>query len=225
MLITTLSAKRLPAGGLSGDFSLQKIQCIGKFSSVDVGTYIDDVICKIEDNSGSSTALYYHSDRQFYVRGLTDSTGAIKELYAYSVYGKQTVMDATGIGIVLTETAEDNSYGFTGRYLDDETGLWYFSDDKVIPATFRKITLSIKLGGANAPGSPLYALGFNSGKLNFLLLTGRNFGEIEKPNLFFHSALYSKVHKLFSEMLRAPTKVSHSTTSTTFTIGVYPGFL
>ena len=29
-------------------------------------------------------------------------------------------------GIVLTGTAEDNNYGFTGRYLDDETGLWYF---------------------------------------------------------------------------------------------------
>ena len=33
-------------------------------------------------------------------------------------------MDATGI--VLTGTAEDNNYGFTGRYLDSETGLWYF---------------------------------------------------------------------------------------------------
>ena len=127
MLITILSAKRLPVNQLSGDrvdVTLHEMPLIGKFSSVDVVTYVDDIICKVEDISGSPTPLYYHSERQFNVRGLTDSTGAVKELYAYSVYGKQTVMDATGV--VLAGTAEDNNYGFTGRYLDAESDLWYF---------------------------------------------------------------------------------------------------
>lgn len=87
-------------------------------------TYIDDILAKVEDNSGSPEKHFYHSDRQFNVRGLTDSIGAIQELYTYSVYGKQTVMDAAGTDIGAT--AEDNNYGFTGRYLDEETGLWYF---------------------------------------------------------------------------------------------------
>ena len=90
------------------------------------GTYVDDIVAKIENNSGFPTLLYYHSDRQFNVRGLTDdaATPNIVELYAYSVYGKQTVMDSSGT--VIGATAEDNYYGFTGRYLDTETGLWYF---------------------------------------------------------------------------------------------------
>ena len=69
---------------------------------------------------------YYHTDRQFNVRGLSDNsaTPLIKELYAYTVYGKQIVMDASGS--VRPGTVENNYYGFTGRYLDNETGLWYF---------------------------------------------------------------------------------------------------
>ena len=127
MLITTLSAKRLPVDQLSadsGDFAAHEIALIGKFSLVDVGTYIDDVVCKVEDNAGSPTELYYHTDRQFNVRGLTDTNGDVVELYAYTVYGKQTVMDATGV--VHAGSDFDNLYGFTGRYKDSETGLWYF---------------------------------------------------------------------------------------------------
>ena len=91
------------------------------------GSYIDDVIAKIEapgSTGGSSTVLYYHSDRQFNIRGLTDSNGAVKELYAYSPYGKQIILDASGVE--RTGSAHNNNYGYTGRRLDTETGLWYF---------------------------------------------------------------------------------------------------
>lgn len=81
-------------------------------------SYVDDLVAKIEANSGSPSILYYHSDREFNVRGLTDSSGSLKELYAYSVYGKPTIVSSTG--------ATNNNYGFTGRYIDNETGLWYF---------------------------------------------------------------------------------------------------
>ena len=52
------------------------------------------------------------------MRGLTDQSGNIVELYAYSPYGKHTIISSTA--------TTNNSYGFTGRYLDVETGLWYF---------------------------------------------------------------------------------------------------
>ena len=58
------------------------------------GSYIDDVIAKVE---GGNT-LYYHSDRQYNARGLSNDSGAVEELYAYSVYGKQIIMDAAGTG-------------------------------------------------------------------------------------------------------------------------------
>ena len=81
------------------------------------GTYIDDVIAKIEAVS-TPTVLYYHCNRQFNVRGLSDTSGAVKELYAYTPYGKQTVISSS--------ITSNNNYGFTGRYIDQETGLWYF---------------------------------------------------------------------------------------------------
>ena len=67
---------------------------------------------------------FYHSDRQFNVRGLTDASGNTLELYAYSTYGKRTILDQ--LGVVLTVSSYSNNYGFTGRYLDEEIGLWYF---------------------------------------------------------------------------------------------------
>ena len=89
------------------------------------GSYIDDVVAKIEAGI-NPTVLFYHSDRQFNVRGLSDDSvnPVIKELYAYTPYGKQIVLDSTGT--VLAGSNENNNYGFTGRYLDHETGLWYF---------------------------------------------------------------------------------------------------
>ena len=89
------------------------------------GTYIDDVVAKVEAVN-TPTVLYYHSDRQFNVRALTDdaATPVIRELYAYSPYGKQIILDGSGAQKASTEYS--NSYGYTGRYLDEETGLWHF---------------------------------------------------------------------------------------------------
>ena len=90
-------------------------------------SYIDDVVSKIEapgTTGGSPVTHYYHSDRQFNVRALTNSGGTTLELYAYSPYGKQVIMN--GSGSVISASDYNKSYGFTGRRLDAETGLWYF---------------------------------------------------------------------------------------------------
>lgn len=55
---------------------------------------------------------------------MTDSSGNIKELYAYTPYGKQCVLNSSGTEI--GSSVYGNNYGFTGMYLDNETGLWYF---------------------------------------------------------------------------------------------------
>ena len=89
------------------------------------GTYVDDVVAKILPTN-TPTIHFYHTDRQYNVRGLSDNspTPQILELYAYSVYGKRTILSPQGS--ILPNTSCDNYYGFTGRYLDLETNLWYF---------------------------------------------------------------------------------------------------
>ena len=67
---------------------------------------------------------YFHIDRLFNVRGLTDFNGNILELYAYSAFGKQIILDDLGNNI--SSSNYTNRHGFTGRYLDEEIGLWYY---------------------------------------------------------------------------------------------------
>jgi len=84
------------------------------------GSGIDEPIVII---SGSNT-YYYNRDGLGSVSELTDSTGAVIEKYLYDVYGKTIIKDASDN--VLTTSAIGNSYGFTGRELDFETGLYHY---------------------------------------------------------------------------------------------------
>ena len=105
------------------EYEAQASQNFNLARSYTYGTYVDDVLAKVEA-SNTPTVLYYHSDRQFNVRGLTDAAGNIRELYSYTPYGKQIILDESGVEKLYTEYS--NSYGYTGRYLDSETGLLYF---------------------------------------------------------------------------------------------------
>ena len=57
------------------------------------------------------------------VAALTSAQGVVVERYAYGAYGQRVVLNADGS---LKEGAAVQNYGFTGRELDGETGLWYF---------------------------------------------------------------------------------------------------
>ena len=78
-------------------------------------TYIDDPIALISTNG----TYFYHSNQQFSIAAITDSNGNLSERYGYNAYGKP---------VVITDSIlVDNPYFFTGRQLDSETGLFYFS--------------------------------------------------------------------------------------------------
>jgi len=68
---------------------------------------------------------YYHANHLYSVAALTNNVGVVVERYRYDAYGQRTVLAADGI---TTRTASNygNQIGYTGRYLDKETGLWYF---------------------------------------------------------------------------------------------------
>jgi len=84
------------------------------------GTGIDEVLTMTR---GGST-YYYHLDGLGSVKEITDSIGSTVEKYKYDVYGQPAIFD--GAGNSLTESAIGNSYMFTGRRYDSETGLYYY---------------------------------------------------------------------------------------------------
>ncbi|MBT9446203.1 MAG: hypothetical protein IV086_10930 [Hyphomonadaceae bacterium] len=76
------------------------------------GPGIDDKVAVIEASSGA--VRYFHTDRLGSVVALTDAAGAAVDTYAYSPFGESSAA-ATG-----------NPWRYTGRYLDAETGLYYY---------------------------------------------------------------------------------------------------
>ncbi|MFH1230489.1 MAG: RHS repeat-associated core domain-containing protein [Planctomycetota bacterium] len=84
------------------------------------GLGIDEPI--LLDNG--TNKYYYHFDGLGSVTEITNSSGSVAEKYEYDAYGKTTIKDASDN--VLTQSAIGNSYGFTGRELDSETGLYYY---------------------------------------------------------------------------------------------------
>src|SRR6056297_1371429 len=66
----------------------------------------------------------YQSNGQYSITALTDSAATISERYAYSAYGKLTVLDDGGT--VLSNSAYDNRYTYTGREWTEELALYHY---------------------------------------------------------------------------------------------------
>ena len=64
----------------------------------------------------AGTASYYQADALGAVTSLSNPAGALANTYTYDSFGKLTASTGT-----LT-----NAYGFTGRELDPETGIYYY---------------------------------------------------------------------------------------------------
>ena len=85
------------------------------------GTYIDDPLILIV----GTNIYHYHTNRQFSVTGLTNSSKTVIERYAYTPYGGTVILDAAATTI-LTVSSYGNPYMYTGRRFDPETGLYYY---------------------------------------------------------------------------------------------------
>ncbi len=113
----------------------------GFFQQYVYGSYIDEPLVMDrnlgEIIAGGSTAqrLFYHQNTLSSTFALTGSAGSVQEVYQYDAFGKATVFDS---GPVMKMNPTDfvgpgpgvggsfNPYLFTGRRLDDETGLYYY---------------------------------------------------------------------------------------------------
>jgi len=83
-------------------------------------SYVDEPVMMV---SGASTKHYFHQNHLYSVAAMTNSTGAVVERYRYDAYGKRTVTNAAGTPIAASTIGQQR--GFTGYYLDAETGLYY----------------------------------------------------------------------------------------------------
>jgi RHS repeat-associated protein len=89
------------------------------------GDYLDEVLAIIPSTGQVSGRKFAHGNHLYSLAALTDNAGAVVERYRYDGNGQRTVLAADGVTI-RAASAHGNQRGFTGRYLDKETGLWCF---------------------------------------------------------------------------------------------------
>ncbi|WP_182871448.1 RHS repeat domain-containing protein, partial [Rhodopirellula sp. JC639] len=76
------------------------------------------------DKPSIKFTVRYLRTQQYSITALTDSSGTIKERYAYDAYGRLSIFD--GSGTARTTTTEGNRYAYTGREWDEEFELYHF---------------------------------------------------------------------------------------------------
>lgn len=84
------------------------------------GTWVDDVLSM----NRQGKAYYYNSTTNGSVISITDSTGAIAERYEYDGFGKAAVYNKNNA--LISNSSIGNTYTFSGREYDVETGLYYY---------------------------------------------------------------------------------------------------
>jgi len=91
------------------------------------GHYVDEVLTMARDGQ----IYYYHPNSLGSAAAITDSTGNAVERYTYDAYGLVTITDGAGNPLPLNtwgtpHSAITNLFFFTGRELDEESGLYYY---------------------------------------------------------------------------------------------------
>jgi RHS repeat-associated protein len=97
-------------------------------------SYIDEPVVRKTAGTGG-TLVYFHRNHQYSITAVTTSTGIIAERYAYSAYGQPTILDASAS--VLSSSAINNRYTYTGREWDATLGLHHFRARWMSPSAGR----------------------------------------------------------------------------------------
>jgi RHS repeat-associated protein len=89
-------------------------------------------------DEATSATWHYQRNQQFSITAVTTSSGSVAERYAYTAYGQPTILD--GSGSVLSSSAINNRYTYTGREWDQSLGLYHFRARWMSPKTGRFLT-------------------------------------------------------------------------------------
>jgi RHS repeat-associated protein len=100
-------------------------------------SYIDEPVVRKTAGTGG-TLVYFHRNHQYSVTAVTSSTGVIAERYAYTAYGQPTILDASAS--VLSSSAINNRYTYTGREWDATLALHHFRARWMSPSAGRFLT-------------------------------------------------------------------------------------
>ncbi len=111
------------------------------------GSYVDELLAILPASGVVGDRKFVHANHLYSVAALTDNSGNVVERYRYDAYGQRIVL--AGDGVTLRwGSSYGNQVGYTGRYLDKETGLWYFRNRMLSSSMGRFI-------GRNQFGSPV----------------------------------------------------------------------
>ncbi len=88
--------------------------------------YIDEPVMMLATSGATTTSYYYHQNSLYSVSAITDASGTVVERYAYSAYGRPIFLDASANLLDPQASTIGNPYLFTGRRLDEHTGLYYY---------------------------------------------------------------------------------------------------
>jgi RHS repeat-associated protein len=143
------------------------------------GNYIDEVLTM---DAGGNT-YYYHQNALWSVEAITDGAATPVERYAYDAYGGATVTDGTGTPVPQNawgtpHSAISNPWMFTGRQLDEETGLYYYRERFYDPVKGRFIQRD---PDGYVDGMNLYQY-VESNPINSIDPTGLDESRCAKPN-------------------------------------------
>lgn len=91
------------------------------------GNYVDEMLTM--NRAGQN--FYYHQNSLWSVEAVTDSAANVVERYAYDAYGLPTIFNGAGAAVApnpwgTPHSDIGNPWMFTGRQLDEETGIYFY---------------------------------------------------------------------------------------------------
>lgn len=120
----------------NGSQIIQELDNAGTIKAAYVyGLGVDEPLLMQRNNN----TYYYYFDGLGSVTDLTNNSGDIIEKYKYDPFGKTTILDPAA-GTVRNSSSINNYYMYTGRQIDEETGLYYYRNRYYDTGTGKFIT-------------------------------------------------------------------------------------
>jgi RHS repeat-associated protein len=139
---------------LDGSGNLQRLYAFGdRIDQVVMMEAADQADVDNDSNTSETMRFFFHTQLIGSVTHVTAAAQTVVESYEYDPYGKITIKDKTGS--TTSSSPIGNAYTYTGRQLDEETGLFYFRARHYSPG-LRRFVQRDPLGYHGGPNAASY---------------------------------------------------------------------